>query len=195
MQNLKERILAYTPTNEQEAVDQQLILAFMDRNPDCLDRTNLAAHFSASGWIVNKARDKVLLCYHKVYDSWSWTGGHADGDSDLEAVALREANEETGVHAVSVFPGEIFSLETLYVMGHEKRGAYVPCHLHLNLTYLLEADETETLVVNQQENAGVRWFSIEDALRKPTEPWMVDRIYAKLIQRVKMITNKGDFLR
>ena len=188
MQKLREKIMAYVPKNEQEAADQQLMLSFMERNPDCLDRTNLAAHFSASGWIVNKARDKVLLCYHKVYNSWSWTGGHADGDNDLEAVALREANEETGVHAVSVFPGKIFSLETLYVMGHEKRGAYVPCHLHLNLTYLLEADEEETLVVNQDENAGVRWFSAVEALTRPTEPWMVERIYRKLNQRVQELS-------
>ena len=187
MQMLRDQIAAYQPANEQEAADQQLMLSFMDRNPYCLNRSNLAAHFSASGWIVNKARDKVLLCYHKVYDSWSWTGGHADGESDLEAVAIREANEETGVHAVSVFPGQIFSLETLYVMGHEKRGAYVPCHLHLNLTYLLEADDAEALVVNQEENAGVRWFTTEEALTRPTEPWMVERVYRKLIQRVKAL--------
>ena len=185
MQKLKEQIQAYSSKNEQEAADKKLFLSFMDRNPDCLDRENLAAHFSASGWIVNRKRDRVLLCYHNVYRSWSWTGGHADGDSNLEAVAVREANEETGVHATPVFPGEIFSLECLYVMGHEKRGAYVPCHVHLNLTYLLEADENETLVVKQDENAGVRWFSTEDALREPTEPWMVERIYRKLIQRVK----------
>ncbi len=184
MQKLMEQIKAYIPQCEQEAADQQLFLSFMERNPDGLDRTNLAAHFSASGWIVNKTRDKVLLCYHKVYDSWSWTGGHADGESDLEAVALREANEETGVHTVSVFPGRIFSLECLYVMGHEKRGKYVPCHLHLNLTYLLEADDQEALVVNQEENAGVRWFPIEEALSRPTEPWMVERVYRKLIDRV-----------
>jgi len=87
------------------------------------------------------------------------------------------------VHAVSVHPGEIFSLECLYVMGHEKRGVYVPCHLHLNLTYLLEADDGETLTINQEENSGVRWFTNEEALVKPTEPWMVERVYRKLIER------------
>ncbi len=191
MQKLREQIEAYVPKCEQEAADRQLILAFMDRNPDCLSRTNPAAHFSASGWIVNQQRSKVLLCYHKVYDSWSWTGGHADGEADLEAVAIREANEETGVHAVSVHPGEIFSLECLYVMGHEKRGAYVPCHLHLNLTYLLEADDKEALTVNQAENSGVRWFTNEEALAAPTEPWMVERVYRKLVGRTAA-ERKGD---
>lgn len=183
MHNLRQQIEDYVPLCEQEAVDKQLILSFMDRNPDCLSRSNLCAHFSASGWIVNPQRTKTLLCYHKVYDSWSWTGGHADGEADLEAVALREANEETGVHARSVHPGRIFSLECLYVMGHIKRGAYVPCHLHLNLTYLLEADEGEALSVNQEENSGVRWFTNAEALTRPTEPWMVEHVYRKLVQR------------
>lgn len=187
MQKLREQILAYQPTCEQEATDQQLMLSFMDRNPDCLLRSNLAAHFSASGWIVNKARDKVVLCYHKVYQSWSWTGGHADGDSDLEAVALQEATEETGLHPRLASPGQILSLENLYVMGHEKQGQYVPCHLHLNLTYLLEADEEEELVVNQAENTGLRWFSLDQVLTKPTEPWMVERVYRKLLEKVKAL--------
>lgn len=185
MERLIERIAAYQPSNEQEAVDQQQMLAFLRNNPDALDRTNLAAHFSASGWIVNRARDRVLLCYHKIYDSWSWTGGHADGESDLESVAIREALEETGVEAKPVAPGEIFSLETLYVMGHVKRGQYVPCHLHMNLTYLLEADETIPLKIKADENSGLRWFSVEDALKASTEPWMVNWIYRKLAEKMK----------
>lgn len=185
MERLIERIAAYQPGNEQEAVDQQQMLAFLRNNPDALDRTNLAGHFSASGWIVNHARDRVLLCYHKIYDSWSWTGGHADGESDLESVAIREALEETGVVAKPVAPGEIFSLETLYVMGHVKRGQYVPCHLHMNLTYLLEADETIPLKIKADENSGLRWFSVEDALKASTEPWMVNWIYRKLAEKMK----------
>ena len=187
MQMLRDQIAAYQPANEQEAADQQLMLSFMDRNPDCLNRSNLAAHFSASGWIVNKARDKVLLCYHKVYDSWSWTGGHADGESDLEAVAIREANEETGVHAVSVFPGQIFSLETLYVMGHEKRGVYVPCHLHLNMTYLFEAEPEQELHCKPDENTGVAWIPMETLAQRCNEPWFVERIYSKLVHKAKSL--------
>ena len=185
MERLIEQIAAYQPSNEQEALDKQQMLAFLRNNPDALDRTNLTAHFSASGWIVNKARDRVLLCYHKIYDSWSWTGGHADGESDLEKVAVCEALEETGVPAKPVHPGEIFSLETLYVMGHVKRGQYVPCHLHMNLTYLLEADETIPLMIKADENSGLRWFSVENALKASTEPWMVNWIYRKLTEKMK----------
>ncbi len=187
MQTLIAAIEAYTPRCEQEEQDRIQMLAFLRRNPDALSRQNLTAHFSASGWIVNPSREQVLLCYHKIYNSWSWTGGHADGETDLEAVAVREALEETGVHAKPVHPGEIFSLETLYVMGHEKRGVYVPCHVHMNLTYLLEADDQESLLINEDENSGVRWFPVEEALKASTEPWMVDRIYRKLAERARLV--------
>jgi len=78
---------------------------------------------------------------------------------------------------------EIFSLETLTVEGHIKRGHYVPSHLHLNVTYLAEADEDEQLVFNVAENKGVKWWTFEDALKVSTEPWMVEHIYQKLIDK------------
>ena len=119
------------------------------------------------------------MAYHRIYNAWAWTGGHADGEADLLAVALREAAEETGVHARAVSP-EIFSLEILTVDGHEKHGRYVPSHLHLNVTYLLEADPTEPIRAKADENAAVRWFSLEDALENCAEKWMVRRVYSKL---------------
>ena len=92
-----EQIRRFRPWNEQEERDKALILRFLEEQEDAFLRSNRTAHMTASSWIVNPARDKVLMIYHKIYDSWSWTGGHADGDQDLLAVALREAREETGV--------------------------------------------------------------------------------------------------
>ena len=83
---------------------------------------------------------------------------------------------------------EIYSLEILTVDGHEKRGQYVPSHLHLNVTYLLEADEHDSLQVCEAENSGVRWFSLTDALTAPSEPWMVERIYRKLNAKLQAAT-------
>lgn len=177
---IREDIKRYRPYNEQEERDRALILSFLAKNEDAFLRTNLLAHMTASAWIVNPARDRALMVYHKIYDSWAWTGGHADGDEDLLAVALREAREETGIERVRPITEGIYSLEVLTVDGHEKRGEYVPSHLHMNVTYLLEADEHDALKVCEAENSGVRWFTLDGALAASTEPWFVERIYKKL---------------
>ncbi len=182
--SIREDIARYRPVNEQERRDKAVILAFLDSHEDAFLRSNLLAHMTASAWVTNAARDKVLMVYHRLYDSWSCTGGHADGYEDLLAVALREAREETGAEHVRPISGEICSVEILTVDGHEKHGEYVPSHLHLNVTYLLEADERDTLQVCEAENSGVRWFTREGALRASSEPWFVERIYKKLNERL-----------
>ena len=182
-----EQIKAYRPWNEQERQDQVLILDFLRKNPDAFYRTNLLAHMTASAWVVNPQRSKALMVYHRLYDSWSWTGGHADGEEDLLAVALREVREETGVQRLRPVTEEIYSLEVLTVDGHEKYGRYVPSHLHLNVTYLLEAEEDQPLRVCEAENSGVAWFSLADALSASTEPWFIERIYKKLNEKLNSI--------
>ncbi len=180
---LSEELHAFVPVNEQEARDQELILQYLAAHPDCLSRNDATAHITVSAWTVNKEFTKTLMVYHKVYDSWSWIGGHADGDSDLKAVALRELSEETGVADARIIGDGIFSLEILPVNGHFKKGVYIPSHLHLNVTYLAVADETSLLSVNENENTGVKWFAFEDACRASTEPWMVETVYRKLIAK------------
>ena len=182
-----EQIKKYRPWNEQERQDQAVMLAFLEKNPDAFYRTNLLAHMTASAWVVNPQRSKVLMVYHRLYDSWSWAGGHADGEEDLLAVALREVREETGVQRLRPVTEEIYSLEVLTVDGHEKHGRYVPSHLHLNVTYLLEAEEDQPLRVCEAENSGVAWFSLADALSASTEPWFVERIYKKLNEKLNSI--------
>lgn len=184
---IREDIEKYRPFNEQEKLDKKVILDFIDINPDAFLRSNLIAHMTASAWIVNRQRTRTLLVYHRIFDSWSWTGGHADGEEDLLAVALREVREETGVKNPRPVSEDIYSLEVLTVDGHEKHGEYVPSHLHMNVTYLLEAEESETLHICREENSGVAWFSLEEALEVSTEPWFVERIYKKLNEKLKRI--------
>ena len=183
MIKLFDEIKNYTPANEQEQHDKEQMLAFMQANENCLTRENTVAHFTTSIWTVNKEHTKVLMVYHNIYDSWAWVGGHADGVENLAEVALRELQEETGVKNARLVSDEIFSLETLTVDGHIKRGAYVSSHLHFNITYLAEADESETLVVKEDENQAVKWFTFEEALEASTEAWMVENVYKKLIAK------------
>ena len=184
-QELMEQIANYIPYNEQEERDQNLILNWIEEQENAFSRENKVAHMTASAWVVNPERDKVLMVYHNIYDSWSWLGGHADGETDLLSVALREVKEEAGITKVHPVSEKIFSLESLTVDGHVKKGTYVSSHLHLNATYLLEADSEEAVSIKADENSGVAWFSPEEALERSTEPWFVKRVYTKLIEKMK----------
>lgn len=190
---LAEDVMAYQPVNEQEHVDRELILGRLAHDPHMADRSSLA-HLTTSAWTVDAAGERVLLCYHNIYDSWSWVGGHADGELDLAAVAARELAEETGVtraRLVDAGAGGIASLEVLTVDGHVKRGHYVGSHLHLNVTYLFVADPSLALRKKPDENSDVRWVALDEVFALSSEPWMCERVYEKLIARTRELRDAG----
>ena len=176
-------IKMYTPYNEQEQKDKGAILKYIQHFDDVLTRDNEIAHITSSGFIVNKDRTKVLMAHHNIYNSWAWTGGHADGEEDLLHVALEEAKEETGVANPRPVTTDIFSIDILPVLGHVKRGEYVSAHLHLSVAYLLEADEDEILKVKRDENSGVKWIPINEINIHSNEPYM-QKVYGKLIDKM-----------
>ena len=182
--SLKERIENYLPYNIEEQKDKELILKYMDILDDVLTRKNEIGHFTSSCWIVNKEKTKVLMVYHNIYDSWSWVGGHADGDDDLLHVSLKEASEETGLKNVIPLSKDIFSLEVLGVDGHMKKGGYISTHIHLNITYLLCANENDITHIKEDENSDVKWFELEEAIKASSEPHM-KKIYNKLNNKLK----------
>lgn len=190
--DLIEQIEAYTPFNEQEERDRELILTCLRNMPDIFERKNTLAHMTASAWVVNPERTRVLMAYHKIYDSWSWLGGHADGEKDLLQVALREVKEESGVTGVRPVTEDIFSLESLTVDGHVKKGNYVSSHIHLNVTYLLEAGEEDTLSVKEDENSGVAWFDLQEAVEASSEPWFREHIYTKLNRKLLLSEHREE---
>ena len=175
----------YVPFNRQEEQDQKEILRRLRSGEELYTRENRSAHLTASGWVVSPDRKKVLMAYHNLYDSWAWLGGHADGERDLLAVAKLEVQEESGLAEVREVSAEIFSLEILTVDGHEKKGDYVSSHLHLNVTYLFEADPAQKVRCKPDENQGVAWFELEEAIEKSSEPWIRERIYRKLNEKLK----------
>lgn len=181
-----EKITNYIPKNEQEIADKRTILKFIKNNPDVLHRTNEIAHLTSSAIVVNESMTKVLFAFHNIYQSWAWVGGHNDGDDDCLAVAIREAKEETGVENIKPYNDQIFMIDTIYVKNHIKKGAFVPDHLHLNITYLLVADEKDPLFIKKDENSGVKWFDIEEVIAQVSEPRMY-AVYTKAIDRIKAI--------
>lgn len=186
LKDLKEKIEKYIPYNEQEKNDKKIMLQYLEQFDNILTRENEFAHFTASSWVLNKEKTKVLMIYHNIYQSWAWTGGHADGESDLLQTAIRELKEETGVQNVKILDDNIFSLEVICVNGHVKKGKYVSSHVHLNLTYLLEVDENEKLQIKEDENSNVKWIPIEEISKKVNEKWIEENIYQKLNKKLRI---------
>ena len=182
--NLTSVLKTYRPWNQQEEQDIAEILRRLEQGEELYTRNNAAAHLTVSAWVVSPDRTQILMAYHNLYDSWAWLGGHADGERDLLAVALREVQEESGISAVPV-SSDIFSVEILPVAGHEKNGTYLPSHLHLNVTFLLEADPNAPVRPKEDENSRVGWFRAEDAVAASSEPWIRARIYRKLCEKVQ----------
>ena len=179
-----DEIRAYTPQNEQEAADQLGVsnktVSKWENGAGLPDITVL----SSSGFVVNADGTRVLMAHHNIYRVWAWTGGHADGEGDLLSVALREAREETGVEHIRPLSPAIASLDILPVWGHVKRGKWVPSHQHLNVSYLLVADESDALQIREGENSRVGWLPAERLLEYTNE-WQMDGVYAKLLARAR----------
>lgn len=183
--NYKEAIMAYNPINEQEEAEKRVILQYINEYPDnILLRENEFAHMTSSGFIMNKELTKVLMIHHNIYNTWAWTGGHADGDEDLLYVAMKEAKEETGVTKIQPLMEEVASIDILPVWGHVKKGKYVATHMHLSLAYILIADEEQELHINEDENSGVKWIKIEEIEKYSNEKEIIE-VYHKLINRAK----------
>ena len=173
----------YQPKGQQEKSDYPHFLA-ASKSPESLTRTPLA-HFTASAFVLNQAHDKILAIYHKIYQSWGWLGGHADGNDDLLAVALKEVREESGLENVKILlDNQPISLEIATVAAHTHRTrGYVSAHLHLNVAFLFEANENAPLRLNEAETGGLAWIPMQDFVAKSTEPEM-KVIYEKIIKRI-----------
>lgn len=153
----------YTSNIEQEMFDKKRILDAYDKyGKELFYRENEMMHFTSSSMIINKNKDKVLMVYHNIYDSYSWTGGHNDGDMNFLNVALKEAKEETSLSELKVLSDCPCSIEVLPVKAHVKRGKYVGAHLHLNVSFLFEADENAYVHIKEDENSRIKWIPIRD---------------------------------
>lgn len=175
----------FLPANEQEEADKNIILSYIRQYPhNVLLRDNQIAHITSSGFIMNKALNKVLLIHHNIRNRWAWTGGHADGDDNLLHVAIKEAKEETGVVTVNPLTSSILSLDILSVFSHQRKGSFVNTHLHLSVAYVLICDETEQVRCTPSENTDVKWFDTSFINEQNFEPYDT-YLYSKLIDRAR----------
>ncbi len=175
---------------EQTALSRILSLAEQERD-GLLFRSRTEGHMTCSGFVMNRELNKVLMVYHHIYDSFCWTGGHADGCGDFPYVAEKEVREETGVQKPYLQSGSILTLDILPVKAHKKNGKPVDAHVHYNVTYGLIADERETLRVKPDENSAVQWIAVEQLESICKEPQMLP-IYEKCIQRMRQRKKRQD---
>ncbi|HYP18044.1 MAG TPA: NUDIX hydrolase [Opitutus sp.] len=150
-----------------EAAMVKETIRFVERHEDCLLRSCVPGHLTGSAWIVDAMRSRTLLTHHRKLDKWLQLGGHADGDPDLVAVALREAREESGLSALKVVSGEIFDFDRHWIP--ERKGE--PAHYHYDLRFLIEADPGEPLVVTS-ESKDLAWVDLAEVARLNPEESM-----------------------
>ncbi|RIA77992.1 ADP-ribose pyrophosphatase YjhB (NUDIX family) [Anaeroplasma bactoclasticum] len=178
---------SYKPVNEQEKADLEYMLYMYEKMGDELfKRESLATHFSSSCWITNKDHTKILMNYHNIYKNWGWLGGHNDNDKDFLSVALKEAQEESGLSNIKVLKEEPVSIEVLPVTYHIKNSKFVSSHTHMNVTYLFEADEKEELKIKPDENSGLKWVDMDKTIEITNEEDMKP-IYKKLNDALKRL--------
>jgi len=154
---------------------KDLLIEFAKQNENCCERTLSIGHFTGSCWLVSKDGQRVLLTHHKKLERWLQLGGHADGDSDLAQVALREAEEESGLTDLSV-EAEIFDLErhAIPARGNE------PVHYHHDVRFVVHANGSEEFVVSDESHA-LAWRTIselvddadaEESIRRMARKWL-----------------------
>ena len=181
-----EMLKKYIPYNEQEKEDIAIIIKAEEIFGDILNRTNPFCHLTSSAFVINKEHTKVLSAYHNLYQSWSWLGGHADGDDDMLYVAQKEVKEESSLQDFKLIGDGPISVEILPVSSHIKRGKYVASHTHLNVTYLFEADENQLIHIKEDENSNIGWIAFDELISRSTEPYMIPA-YKKIIERIKQL--------
>ena len=147
----------HNPIDSQEVIFTEQITKFVQENPDCFERSLLIGHVTGSAWIVDKSQQFTLLTHHRKLDKWFQTGGHCDGDSGVLNVALKEAQEETGLSDIQILSSNIFDIDIHEIP--ERKG--ILAHLHYDVRFLFEADMNEPFTVSS-ESTDLAWIALSE---------------------------------
>ncbi len=145
----------YIPFDADELQMRSKTIEFVKNNPDCFERELLVGHVTGSAWITDKSRAFVLLIHHRKLNRWLQPGGHCDGDANVLNVAMKEANEETGLLDIQALSPEIFDVDVHEIPARKD----IPAHLHYDVRFLLEADKNEQLLISDESN-DLAWVEL-----------------------------------
>ncbi len=163
----------YFPVDGRELAYKDMMLDFARAYQDCFERSLKAGHFTASAWLLNKDHSKALLMHHAKLDKWFQLGGHCDGESDLLAVAVKEAQEESGIKAIGSLSDQIFDIDVHLIPARKDE----PTHYHYDVRFLLGVMSNEDVIQNS-ESKELRWIE-KDVSALPTESPSVARMFNK----------------
>jgi 8-oxo-dGTP pyrophosphatase MutT (NUDIX family) len=146
----------YAPDDLEQAGQRRLFMDFVEQHPACCERHLAIGHLTGSAWLVSKDGRRALLMHHRKLDRWLQPGGHADGSADLAQVALREAEEETGLSDLAVGP-RVFDLDRHRIPA---RGAE-PEHWHYDVRFVVHTNGGEAFIQNE-ESLALAWFEMAE---------------------------------
>jgi 8-oxo-dGTP pyrophosphatase MutT (NUDIX family) len=171
-QALQEAFLRYAARWPDEA-GTPLFIHWLSEQPRPFHRETRAGHFTGSAWLVSADGERVLLMLHRKLGRWLQLGGHADGEADLAAVALREAEEESGLSDLEVLPG-IFDVDRHLIPARGDE----PAHWHYDVRYVVLARGDEVFTVNE-ESLALAWRPISDIAADPSSDDSLRRMAGK----------------
>lgn len=169
-----QRLTAYASSYPEEQIYKEKMLQFLDTCSDCFLRSCRVGHFTASAFLLNPKKNHVLLLHHTKLDKWMQPGGHCDGDPDVLKVAIKEAQEESGIQKIRAIHSAVFDIDIHLIPPYKKEGA----HYHFDIRFLLHAYETDRLIQNHEAKA-LQWFKTTgDDL--PENRASLDRMFEKI---------------
>ena len=155
----------YAESHPEQKITADRMLDFVRSTPHCFERSHAAGHMTGSAWLLNPAGDKALLTLHHNLQRWMQTGGHADGDPDTLRVALKEAEEESGITGIVPISGEIFDIDIHLIPARPAKGE--PAHFHYDVRYLLRAPHEQYAISHESDDLA--WWSAEDFATRAAE--------------------------
>jgi len=158
---LAEQLRAHVPEDDEEDLDLRTIRVFVAQHASPFDRRIAQGHLTGSAVVLSAAGDRVLLLHHRKLERWLQPGGHGDpGETSGEAVALREAREETGLAGLALHPSAPRPLDVdVHDIPARRDEA---AHQHLDLRYLVVAPAGAELSRSVEETNDLRWFGWDE---------------------------------